>query len=318
MKKNWLISIIISFVLTGCVQEQYKSTLWIRPIDIPNANIVFDTISTGGDAGSEGNNILAFYTISDNSVQTLDLGSGYSLTHPFFLDSGRIIATSKLGYSGLLNDTRSDLMVFSKTHHLRCDKLIGQAFPHGNDVVYIGLGNLYIVNINDCSLQKEIINSEFLSNLQGIYHIGPMSLSENYDFVLLDIDYHLYKISLRDMKLTDYHKVGTVPALSPDQKKVTYLGSDGIHIMDVDGKNDSVVVPFKVYTTEFTFFDGEIMPNPNWDKDSSKIVYHKCYRLEGKTCSDIMDYDIFIYDLITKKETKIIHGGLNPSWNFYK
>lgn len=318
MKKNWLFTIITIVVISACVPGVNKPIPWKKSIEFPDADIIFETIAEVGENNPQKNNILGFYSFSDNSVQTLDLGSGYSLTHPYFLDKGRLIATSKLGFSGLLNDAQSDLMIFSKTHHIRCNELIGQTFPHGNDVLYIGSGNLYIVNINDCSLEKEIINSEFVASLQGTYHIGPMSLSENYDFLLLDINYGLFKISLQDMKLIDYHKDGTVPTLSPDQNKVAYLGSDGIHIMDVDGTNDTVVIPFKVYTTEYTFFDGGNMPIPNWDKVSSKIVYHRCDRLEGNTCSSITDYDIYIYDLLTKTETKIIQGGINPSWNLYK
>jgi Tol biopolymer transport system component len=102
------------------------------------------------------------------------------------------------------------------------------------------------------------------------------------------------------------------PSISPDQKWVVYLASDGIRISDIDGLNSRKLVSantMSVVNGQFLIFDSGEPPQPQWSPDSKELIYHKCI---NQNCSNISDYNIYIYNLETNEETLVIEGGGVP------
>ena len=125
----------------------------------------------------------------------------------------------------------------------------------------------------------------------------------------------LFGVNLPSKTFTDYDIVGVYPSISPDQRQAIYLGIDGIHIMDINGDNNKLIVHYN--PTGFRsgpLFDRGVNPKPVWSSDGQTILYHKCNQPANKGCEYIDDYEIYIYDFRIGTEKMIISGGINPSW----
>lgn len=314
-----MIFIIFVCILSGCGPNQYHPVKWKHPITIPNADIVFNTIKELRDGEEYENDILGFYTFANESTEFLDLGSGYSPIRPYYLNADTIVAVNKLGYSGLVYETRSDLLILWENVHQRCFQLVGDAYPNNGNIIFFGEG-ITVVNEYDCSTVRTILTEEELISFGKEYHIGKQALAQDESFIVFDDANDLKKVTLSQKEEFDYQREGAIPSISPDQKKIAYIAPDGIHIMDTTGENDFLAVPYRLSSDEedFDVWSRGTPPRPNWSKDSSKIVYHKCILHFKYRCHNINKYNIYIYDLKTKKETMIITSGLNPSWNYYK
>lgn len=319
MRTKYLIFIILVLLISGCGPNQYHPIKWKHPIKIPNADIVFSTITEPRDKELFGDDILGFYTFADESTEFLDLGSGYSPVRPYYLDAETLIAVNKLGYYGEINETRSDLLILWQNIHQRCFQFVGDAFPNNGNIIFFG-EDITVVNEYDCSTVRTIFTEEDLYSFGEFYQIGLQALAQDESFIVFDVAHDLIKVTLPQKEVFDYQREGEIPSISPDQKKIAYIAPDGIHIMDTTGENDFLAVPYRSSSyegEEYDVWSRGTPPRPNWSKDSSKIVYHKCILHVNYYCSYINNYNIFVYDLKTKEETMIITSGLNPSWNYY-
>lgn len=326
MKTRLLIIVIFVILISGCDQGVEQPIRWRFPLDIPKSDIIYNTISFKNEDDNIGRDVLGFYSFQNQTDSLLELPLGSHPIRPYFLNYETIITMSKMGNFGLVNEGRSQLFSFSKLQYLNCSDLLGVAYPYnGNIIFYNNISeNLEIINSSDCTLLETVLNNDDFSKLVSknieSYGVAPNTYSKNGDFVLMvSNDTKLFRISLPDLQIYDYKREGWSPTLSPDQKKIAYLARDGIHIMDLNGLNDELIVPYLSITEgdNGVRWSRGIIPIPNWSIDSLRLVYHKC-NSSSLNCSDIGDYDIYTYDIETKQEELIIHGGLNPSWNYYK
>ncbi len=319
MKKNLLIISILVVLFSSCDRGTDQSIRLKQQFTIPEADVVFNTISEPEKGEAFGKNVIGFYSTQDRSVSIMEFPDSISPIRPYYLNADTIMVLNKLGNFGLINEGQAYLSIISNTQYLGCRKLVGDVFfQSGGILFYSYMESISIINYHDCSLEKTLLNSDDLSALQE-YSIGLRSFSADENYVLGSKDLQLFKINLSNREMFDYKRVGFSPALSPDQKKIAYLALDGIHIMDVNGQNDILVVPYEPF---ISYSDGSseirmYTPDPNWSSDSTKIVYHKCI-LPYSHCNKIGDYGIFIFDIVTMSEEMIVKGGLNPSWNHFK
>lgn len=314
MTKKILIIFSFIFLISGCNQDIEQTSRWRWYINFQTSDIIFNSISENKEVDYFGENVLGFYMFEDQSVTEIDLGGGNAPTHPYYLDATTIMTANKLGNYGIIHEGIAYLFIFSKVQYLSCDKLIGYGYPYNGNIVFVGNEGISLVNRSDCSIMRTFLTNEDLSVFEGQDHFGTNFLSSNEDFILMDIDFKLIRLSLPEKEIYYFDKIGTSPSLSPDQTKIAYIAPDGIHIMHTDGDNDRLVAPY----IAFGNFDNAIIPTVNWSNNSKKIVYHKCTLSAGSLCDDINDYSIFMYDLETETETFLLQGGMNPSWGWGK
>ena len=319
MKKSLITLCLVLFTLSGCSHSKIISIQKLS-IQIPEADLVFNTIETPKKDMLFGDEILGFYTFETNSTEYLYTGS--NLITPIFVDADTIVAIDKQGNPGSVNSFSGKVFILSNQQYRYCRS--DEAFG-GNLQTYLGnvlLSTIYSINlidINTCELIKTIITAEDLQSIDAPPKISTFDLSNNGEVLILSLfSRKLIRIELPEKEVLTYGTLGMYPALSPDDKQFAYLGYDGIHVVDVDGKNDKLLIDCGVRKpmNEDCFERGN-ESKPQWSKDGKRLVYHKC-NSSSLNCSDIGDYDIYTYDIETKQEELIIHGGLNPSWNYFK
>jgi Tol biopolymer transport system component len=135
---------------------------------------------------------------------------------------------------------------------------------------------------------NEVIFSEVYSTLPNYRHA----------IYIMDID---SEITIRKKIIEG----GFNASLSPDEKKIAYVGDEGIYVANVDGSHQTLLVPI-----DFDFVVN-IYPQPFWSPDGTTLVYHKC---TNTACYDLSDFSIYQVNVNTGVEKKIIAGGLFPIW----
>ncbi len=218
-----LIIIALFFTISNYGRSEPRLRKWKHPINIPSADIVFNTISEPEEGKLFGKEILGFYFLEDQSVTTLELPNGSSPIRPYYLESETIMTSNEMGNNGSVNEGQTHLSIFSANQYLNCNKFDGGAFPHNGNILFYGdvdgFESISIINKNDCSVVKTILDSDDLSALKG-YGVGFRAFSINEDYTFLGSkDLGIFKINLSDKKIFDHKKEGFATTLSPDQKK---------------------------------------------------------------------------------------------------
>ena len=108
-------------------------------------------------------------------------------------------------------------------------------------------------------------------------------------------------------KVTEVLEGGYNPSLSPDEKKIAYVGSNGIYIANADGTGKKLLVPISI---SYELYKG-LDPHPFWSPDGTTLIYHKCH---NTVCKDVTDFSIYKVNVNTGDEVKIVDGGLYPVW----
>jgi len=319
MKFRFFCVLIVFMMFTGCNCKKIKCQPrdWKQPIDIPISNIVYNTLETGPDNGGRMHEVLGFYNMNTGEITTIDLKS--PLMTPFYLNSDTIIAINKLGELGFEDEFSGYPFIFTKNNYITCNTPESTGWwmqPYQGNVLIDSITGINLISSKDCSLIRSVLLHDQFAGSKGMNGIGPFSLSSDGTFIIVESDDKLYQINLTNLEVFDYHKAGMHPAISPDQKLVVYDSlRDGIHIMDINGENDRLIANFESNTYDAYGGERGIPPRPRWSSDGKKLTYHKCTALGiANGCTDINDYSIYIYNFVSQTESKIIDGGLNPSW----
>ena len=314
--KNKFMSILLmlAFLLsnTGCSNGQPYFQKYTNPVEIPDADFVYETIVSGKE-------VLGFYSFATGKTELVDFGKFIHPTHPYYIDANTLMYKNKYDYFGSIYSSHWGLIVSKGNQYIACnnEKIMGAVYSRNRQIILSNSSGIFLVNPDDCSIEKTISSEQDLSLLGTNYSLSPYAYSEKGNFILysnFDNEYHLNKYSIKEKKITDLGVAGLFPVLSPDEKEIAYCSYDGIHIMDAEGKNDELVVT--QYGMIDYINDGYFLPLPMWSMDGKKLLYHKWV---GKlSFSEISDYAIFVYDLDTNTETLLVKGGMYPTWNYYK
>ena len=216
---------------------------------------------------------------------------------------------NKIGNYGSVDEERTFPFIFTKQNYLSCDQIEGYGYPFYGDILVSGKEGIFLISSLDCSIIQTIISENERVEIAGENIIILGNLSKNKDFLILSLDKNLAKLYLEEKEIFDFQRSGISPTISPDQQKASYYEPNGIHIMNINGEEDKLVVPI-----DYGCYYNSVTPTANWSSDSKKIVYHKCISYHCNTCSDIKDYDVFMYDIVSGTETFLFQKWINPSW----
>jgi hypothetical protein len=303
------ISLVLIVINCGCIKNQ--SINWMQGINIPKSDIVYQTIDENLNSDYYKKDLLGFYSLIASENSLLDLG--LPLLTPFYFRGNEIISFYKLGNPGNVNDYSGNIIIFTSDGYLWCDKPEATGWwlqPFQDNVLLSSEDGINLIDGDDCSLIKTIINQKQLVSLTGTKYLTPFSLSSDGKFMVISSDYRLFRINLVDLNsfdIVEYRKTGTNPSISPDP--------DGIHIMDIDGNEDRLIVYYLAYKDQSHEILKGVLPKPQWSDNSSMLVYHKCINFDtADYCMDVNDYLISIYYLVDQTERQLIINGINPSW----
>jgi hypothetical protein len=319
MKLKLAITLIGVLLCTGCYinKSNFRPVSWKQTIDIPASQIVFQTIINDPDDDNRMHDVVGFYNLVTGEITKIDLDLW--LMTPIYLNSDTIIAINKLGNPGDVGGFSGYIFIFSENSYLACDAPEATGWwilPYKGNILIDSDYGINLINSKDCSVIRTVLLHDQFARSKGKFIIGPYSLSSNGNFIIVESDKRLFNINLTNMEVFDYHKAGSYPTISPDQKRIIYSSlDDGIHIMDIDGTNDRLIVKFESNTYDPYELERGIPPRPRWSVDGTKLTYHKCTASGiAHGCTDIIDYSIYIYDFNSQTETWLFNGGLNPSW----
>lgn len=307
------------FIITiSCNFSSGQPDKKMLPFPLPDSDIVYQIIEKE-EGEIRGKELLAFYSFEDKIISKLDLAP--NLITPIYHNSDTLLAFAKQGYPGSIMEYRGKVVIINENSIITCDDSFATGWeirPHNIDLTILSKNKINIISLNDCSLQKSIDLEDFVNKYGNNPIITSYSLSKREDFIIISLlttNLYLIKINLLNNDAVSYKHNGKFPSLSPDEQKLIYLGREGIRIMDVNGENDELIVPYEMeYTDLAGDFTRGIYPKPRWSSDGTKIIYHKCIKPLSQLCEDTSDYDIFQFDLVAKTETLLIEDGINPSF----
>ncbi len=313
MKKNAVVFMLLLIFFTSCAGGKDKPVITRSSLEIIEADIVFNSIDA-----EKYEDILGFYTFADQTLRMVD--TDWNTIIPYYVAPKTLIIIKKNGYPGDYYDRDGNLMVMQDTRLVRCRAMntYGQFMkPHGGSVLFSSSSGIFLINPDDCSIVQSVLTDGNGLIDYSKYYNTSLDLSKDGKILVLSNGTNLIRINIATNEIEDYGVDGIYPSISPDQSRIVFLGGGGIFVLGVDGDSLELIVPYRAIKDGYYDNRGN-PPKPNWSMDGSKIVYHKCNQPFKGDCLEIENYDIYVYDFETKTEQLIVHGGLNPSWNYFK
>jgi hypothetical protein len=179
-----------------------------------------------------------------------------------------------------------------------------------------------LYSLDDCGVE----DSQPVLTHEGII-FGILSPNLKYSTYLSsqgDVSGYDRFIILHDMDSGEERTVGVgaQPAWSRDSQWLAYTGKDGIYIANILEETEPQRVI--LYTNPFrqnvpTYYGAAywtIPPEASWSPDGKWLVYHRWTGTDYYTGTN-PDYNaIYILNLETGEETKILDGGMYPYWRW--
>jgi hypothetical protein len=196
------------------------------------------------------------------------------------------------------------------------------------DTVDVGWNTLVLYDISACrkGLKAgivEVYDEETIGHNPGYGALSPdkrfLAYGRDYAYMKAHPEVDPRQLFVFDLENGTEVLVGSGinPAWSPDGEWLAYtrlvgigiVSSDGIFVVRYDGTEGR-----KVVNPNYT----EWWPQPSWSADGKWLTYHKCILPEdpGNLCKERYHFAIFVLNLETGEETKIVDGGLNPFWRW--
>jgi hypothetical protein len=270
----------------------------------------------------DGNEILGFSSLkTGNSIQ---LKSEKNLSSPYFLKGGDLITiwkdngfkdpTADLGYIEVLHEGSKGLICKNSDFYTYLLRLYGNRYiflDYSKGIIKVGDPKECKIVDNLLDLDEIGLGHEEYQNIHG-FSVDPESntLVLSYEDRILDA-INMIRVNLSTKKVFNYQKIGVNPSISPDGKRVAYLSEDGIRIMDIDGNEIlkiSESLPFQS--------QDNLYPKPEWSPDGTQLIYSQCPSSLNSPylCHEYGKNNIYIFDIKTGIQRKLIDHAANPSW----
>jgi WD40 repeat protein len=270
----------------------------------------------------DGNEILGFSSLkTENPIQ---LKSEKNLSSPYFLKGGDLITlwkdngfddpTADLGYIEVLHEGSTGL--FCK----KSDFYTYLIRPYGNRYVFLDY-NKGIIKVGDpkeCKIVGNLLDLDMIGlSHEEIQNISGFSVNPDSNIMVLSYEdrmlgaYNMIRVNLSTKEIYNYQKFGINPSISPDGKKVAYLSEDSIRIMDIDGNEILKVSESLPFQSQ-----DNLWPKPEWSPEGTQLIYSQCSSILNPpySCHEYGKYNVFIFDIKTGVQRKLIDYAANPSW----
>lgn len=121
-------------------------------------------------------------------------------------------------------------------------------------------------------------------------------------------------IDLTDNSVVQVIERATHAIWSPDGSQLAYIGIDGLYITETSTFSVVHFIPINDVTI------GELssiwwrpwLPIPQWSDEGKKLLYHR--HLDATYSDFNMNYGIYMFDLVTHNQSRIVENGVNPTW----
>ncbi len=310
MKKAITLFIAITIMISGCQESK-------QVVSLPEADIIYQTIIDRKD-------VLGFFSLEKNTSSIVDIQM--PLQYPSNLNPDLLIGNNKRGNLGIVKDNTGKLAILSKQtlNDICINNNIGgsgiQPF-NGTDIIVNSYDGILQIDGNDCTIKATLLTQANLDFISDRSSINSFTLSKNGEYIIVSLwnvnleSFELFQVNLPGKTYTDYGIEGINPAISPDQQRIAYVQSNGIHVMEISGENNKTVVPYWFSDDDNKLDLGlRLSTKPIWSSDGTRIIYHKCRIPPANQCTSIEEYSIYIFDFNKDTEEKVVDGGVNPSW----
>ena len=310
MKKAITLFIAITIMISGCQESK-------QVVSLPEADIVYQTII-------DRNDVLGFFSLENEEASIVDIQM--PLQYPFNLNPDLLIGNNKRGNLGIVKDYTGNLAILSNQtlNDICINKNIGgsgiQPF-NGTDIIIDSYDGILQIDGNDCSVKATLLRQADLDSISDRSSINSFTLSKNGEYIIVSLgggklgSFKLFQVKLPGKTYIDYGIEGINPSISPDQQRIAYIQSNGIHVMETSGENNQLIVPYW-FSDDVNKLDLglRLSTKPIWSADGTKIIYHKCRIPPVNQCTSIEEYSIYIFDFNKGNEQRVVDGGVNPSW----
>lgn len=309
--RSKLLFVLFCSVLISC--NTHEPNIYTLPDNtvIPKVDIIYQTISNNHEK-------IGFIESDGTDNQIVDLDK--PIQTPIWVTADIIAFISKQGNMGIINQYSGNLIIIpNNQEYLGCwlDYAEGREIhPHMGNILLSTTKSIHMISVTDCSFINTLLTESDLRAISDKPSITSFSITQDGTFIVLglhDTTWRLVRYKIKDKTIHDYNKIGYNPSISPDNKLVSYIGVDGIRVMDINGSASKLVIPYETIDYFGGFSSSDIPPTPEWSPNGEELLYHKCNR-QNVNCGDIGDYGIYTYNIETGVETFIVGNGINPSW----
>jgi hypothetical protein len=285
-------------------------------VSIPKADIVYQAINYQTESDVPSNNLVGFVNAdgSDNVKIKLDYRP---YTPVVSREWGGIVFRFNAGNPPSLDESVGPIYFLKSQGTGRvCDQSYYESFffpmRGENSVLVFGSDWIGLVDIGTCKVVKTLI--KISDQVPWVKYIGSATPSDSgnkvifYEFFDSPVQPDkIYIIDVDTGKMNEVLEGGHNPSLSPDEKRIAYISSNGIYIANANGTGIKLLVPITISDELYKGLD----PHPFWSPDGTTLIYHKCH---NTVCKNVSDFSIYKVNVNTGLEAKIVDGGLYPTW----
>ena len=323
--------LVVSFSLNGCTPSSPSIE------QLPERDIVFQTATLwGGGADSrlgfintDGSGISYFQIAFKLSPDVERLAVGSPIYPVITADNSTLVfrMVGMSGHPGSLALIRSgqDAIICPIEMGITRPSLTSDQNQIVTDLVNPG-GRLSLFDLGFCeSTAENNVGEVFDISIDRYPTYGALSPSKNHLVFQAIADVSSEEkpkypgIFVRELDTGNETLIGRglAPAWSPDGEWIAFRGADGIFVVRFNGEDIQLLVEY--VSPEEGRSSEEWPPLPVWSPDGEWLIYHKCVLDPGPKvdCSDTSDrinFSIFMVNVNTGHENKVLDGGLNPYW----
>lgn len=299
-------------ILTSCTSS--------KTVEYPDTEIIYQA-SDNELIGEKPFNAIGF--VNSDGTDSLILPIDYTgkVLQPSISEDGEFLYF----HTSLFNPDRIE-EAFGIAHSLRTNRHVKScsnkngtnwfifSYPGTDDIVFASGVDIRLVNPRNCKVLQTLMK---LSDDRSV--IRGFSISAQGDFIVFgkstnvngENEFSIERYNLSDQSIKPILIDGINPIISPDNRKIAYLGDSntgvGICITDLDGSHHRLIL----HLSASNGINSAIPPVPIWSPDGKWLVYHKCVRGE---CEKRSDFNIYKVNVDTGVESLVITGGLYPIW----
>lgn len=316
-RRNHIYIVLLLITLVGC-----KSSWQQR---IPKTDIVYQTWeaqkSALGFVNADGSNNTTIVTSRDfyRPVVSKDGNFIYGLSNKLF--------------SVLLHPAYWDIL---NKRFYYCDPKIpgsqaevisAEDSAHPELAIVNAYQSILLVDLKKCIIQKTLIDYDHNNGVNGIKGITFNSETKDLVYSLeiftdyyqdsdghnhYYVNYQIIKFNVNTQTPSQI-AIGINPAYSPDGKRLSFTGLDGLYVMNEDGSQAQRIFNYKFVASKESMIDAQA-PYMRWSPDGKWLVYNFCdhtYLEPRNICIPLPIYKILSTG---GSPVKIVDDGDDPFW----